>query len=311
MPKTSGVAAWTTKGNWSIEPDAGMKSNFFADPMSEDSYVYGRGDIGQEYYDFGTPSNRMVPVSSAKRIDKETILLGERSDDVLRKGNKDIAELKEGRAAEAIDPTEMFISISRTEDSRDQFDPGPGEELARIMKTTIDLGEVHDRELTIGHQGRDSSGKFRKLRFGQWIQDFGHYRGRADAAKVVVLADPQGWDDVMTARALTGTRGQHLQGLVANGIDQGWGEAQFVLKTVPFGMDGAPGKSGASSQQWSELLKLTANYREQVLKYVMDASDVQLILTDGRHAKAAMAQFLADTMTALTQIKWTNLRLSF
>lgn len=290
--KTDDLEWWRDNRSWSIEPDHGFEeANFFR----KVSYEYGRGDIGQEYYDFGTPANRMVPVSSAKRIDAETILLGARSDNVLRKGNKDIAELKDSRAAEAVDSTEMFISISRTEKSRDKFDPGPGAELARIMKTTIDLREVHNQELTIGHEGRTDSGQMRKLRFSNWIADFGHYRGRPDAAKVVVLADPQGWDDVITSRALTGTRGQHLQGLIANGISKDdWSESHFVLKTVPFGMDGAPGEAGATSQQWSELLKLTADYREQVLKFVMDASDVELILTDGQHAKAAMAKFLAD-----------------
>ena len=287
--KTSGLAAWATQGNWSIEPDHGIRSNFFKNPTSEDSYVYGRGEIGQEYYDFGTPGNRMVSKSSAKRIDPESILLGVRDDEYISKwgpGKRIIDKMKEDRAAESIDPTEMFISISSTDDSRNDFDPGPGLELAKIMKESLyGPGEQNLREIF----KRKSTVSVSK------VGDFGHYRGRADNAKVLVLADPHGWDGIITARALTGTRGQHLQGLIANGItEDDWSEAQFILKTVPFGMDGAPGEAGATPQQWNDVLELTQNYREQVLKYVLDASDVQLVLTDGEHAKAAMEQFLND-----------------
>ena len=49
---------------WNIEPDAKLENKF----TTSKPYVYGRTDIPPDFYDFGTPKNRMVSVSSASRM---------------------------------------------------------------------------------------------------------------------------------------------------------------------------------------------------------------------------------------------------
>jgi hypothetical protein len=114
------------------------------------------------------------------------------------------------------------------------------------------------------------------------LADFGHYRGTFQKPRVFVLADPEGYDDLITARALTGTRGQYIQGLME---DMGIDDKYLVLKTVPFGMD------GATTEEWEQVLALTNSYREKVIKEVV-AQKPELILADGPQAAKEIERIL-------------------
>ena len=288
------------KNGWSIEPDAGQEPRFF----NGERYEYRRGDIGQEYYDFGTPGNRMVAKSDAKRLDKNVILLGARQDpyfDRFIKRSKQKGSLNEvtrlinamidARPAERISNDEMFISVSRTPEEVSNFDPGPGETFAKLMKNNLNLKEIlreksgmewgyyDEKKRKFYGDGNAST----NVKSHPSVEDFGHYRGTFKQPKVVILADPHGWDDIITARALTGTRGQFLQGLMN---DAKVGTEHLVFKTVPFGME------GATQQEWNIVLQQTEDYREAVLKAVLMQNGTKLLLTDGPQAQSAMEKFL-------------------
>lgn len=287
--------------NWEIEPDfKSGKTKFSSNFASNKDYEYGRGEIGQEYYDFGTPGNRMVSKSSAKRIDASTILLGARDDKFLSKRNKKamsiIDEMKKAEANELPSNNEMFISISRLSSTRTDFDPGPGAHMAEIMKKSL----YGTRKANLDAIFKSKSKAPVSV---EAVADFGHYRGRLDYAQALIVADPQGWDDIITARALTGTRGQYLQGLMNNftEFDGTVGELHAVIKTVPFGME------GATSDQWKGVLEKTQEYRDAVLEEVLAVGKTQVIITDGEHAKAEVARFLAGPGKSYNNIKVVNI----
>ena len=253
-------------------------------------YEYGRGDIGQEYYDFGTPGNRMVSKSSAKRIDASTILLGKRDDTYLRKGNKAamaiIGDMKKANANKKPSSSEMFISISRLNTTRTDFDPGPGAEMAEVMKKSL-YGTNSSDKIDMKNFDKIFRTKSKRPVSDKAVADFGHYRGRLDRAKVLILADPQGWDDIITARALTGKRGQYLQGLMNsfNGIDNA-GYEHAVIKTVPFGME------GATDDQWEGVLANTADYRKAVLDEILLGTGMpDLLIADGQWAQQELKAY--------------------
>ena len=246
------------KGEWYIEPDQGMV-NKFAKNMP---YRYGRADLPPDYYDFGTPNNRMVSVSSASRM------MGKPNVVVIGTREKAQFDMKAIGAAEKAMPDmseisakEMFNARPRTPATRYIFDRGPSEAMARVMKENLDLKQI--KSLNVVKTHIDDVG------------DFGHYRGIFKNPKVVILADPDGVDDILTSRALTGTRGQHLHGLM-NHI--GVNDQYLVIKTVPFGMD------GATAQEWTSLLQATSDYRAKVFAEIFKNGKPQLLIADGNWA---------------------------
>ena len=281
---------YVSKG-WSITPDAGQESHFF----NRENFKYGRGEIGQEYYDFGTPGNRMVSQSDAKRLNANVILLGARDDPWFYKRNKSanatLEDMKRAKPATMPDSDEMYIAMSRGPVERFNFDPGPSKEFAQLLKSNINLkkvmaekpgmkwGRYDDKKRVFNGDGNKAT----NIKSHPKLADYSHYRGTFEGPKVLILADPQGWDDIITARALTGTRGQYLQGLMQ---DISIPENYLLLKTVPFGME------GANQSEWETVLKQTNDYREAILAAILDQGLTEQILTDGPQAKVAMEYFL-------------------
>src|SRR5690606_32421406 len=112
---------------------------------------------------------------------------------------------------------------------------------------------------------------------------FGTHRGNFETAKALILADPHGVDDWLTSRALTGARGQYLHGLME---DLGFGEDYLVLKTVPFGMD------GASREDWEFVRKQTEKYREALIAKALENDKIEILFVDGPVAKEEMERIL-------------------
>ena len=104
---------------------------------------------------------------------------------------------------------------------------------------------------------------------------FGHYRGTFDAPEVVILADPHGYDSFITSKALTGARGQYIQGMMD---DMGVGNKYLVIKTVPMAMD------GASSSEWNAVLKKTRDYRKGIFAEIYKRNKDVLFIADGKFA---------------------------
>lgn len=273
---------------WTIKADNGLKNNFAAGQP----YVYGRADIGPEYYDFGTPETRMVPVSTASRLsgNPHVIVFGTR--DRVGFDLDKVKEMTNAKPATMPNSDEMYITRPRGNKTRYSFDPGPGEKYARLMKENLNEKDIFKTKSgkTWGSHGIDAY----NVKTHPDIGDFGHYRGTFENPKVLILADPQGYDDLITARALTGTRGQYLHGLMQ---DLGVDEDYLVLKTVPFGMD------EASKEEWEVSLRKTDKYREELIQEVLADNKIKLILTDGPYAAEEMQRVLGDNNTPVVHLE--------
>lgn len=265
---------------WYIQPDEGMR-NFYAEGKN---YEYGRTDIGPEYYDFGTPKNRMVSRSTARRMrgNAHVVILGTRDN-----GQFDMSAVRrmtEAKAAPGIMPGDLFIARPRALEHRYTFDQGPGEKFAKLMKENLDLEAIFE-EKPGKSWDRDGIAAYNTMTSPS-VADFGHYRGTFKNPRVLVLADPMGYDDIVTARALTGERGQYIQKLME---DVGVNDQYLVFKTVPFGMD------GASESEWRKVLSQTKNYRDAVIKELLKSGTVEMVIADGEYAQAEAARIFAGT----------------
>lgn len=281
------------ENGWRVAPDHGQENRF--DARLE--YKYGRGYIGPEYYDYGTPNNRMVSVSDAVRHSPPVIILGTRERAPFDEAK--IAEMLAAAPAESFPAEEMFIARPRTPKLRDVYDRGPGEPYAKLMKQNLDMKVIgapkahvlKDKEVAAA-SGYDKHDVIR-AKFGsdayniktdpENVGDFGHYRGTFSKPRIVILADPDGSDDILTSRALTGARGQYLHRLMK---DIGVNDQYLVLKTVPFGMD------GATDAEWKIVLEQTAAYRDRVLGKVLSEERPVVAIADGVYAKLELERIV-------------------
>jgi hypothetical protein len=268
---------------WFIEPDfkkgGGKHSNRF---NRGKEYLYGRSDIHNVYYDFGTPKNRMVSKSTAQRAGADVIVFGMRG--VPKHDKEALAKMKVQKPNQSLGKGQQFTTRVRTPETRYIFDPGPTEKYARLMKQ-INYNDVYKAKpgMSFSKHGIDA---YNIKSHPQSIGDFGHYRGTFKKAKAIILADPDGFDDLITARALTGTRGQYLHGLMD---DVGIGEDYIVIKTVPFGMD------GATAEEWDTVLKQTADYRTELIREIMKDNNIEMIIADGDNAGKEVKRILNET----------------
>jgi hypothetical protein len=260
-----------SRSGWKIEPDRGFSSAF----AEGKDYRYARASMGTEYYDFGAPNSRMVNVSSASRMSTNVIVFGTR--DKVGFDQEAIKAMTYATPSSYPPNSEVWLTKpNSTDGSRNQgpknrryaFDPGPPEEFAKLMKTSLPKDENFTRK-------RDDNG------------DYAHYRGTFNAPRVLIVADPDGYDDLITARALTGTRGQYLQSLMDS---MGVGTNYLVIKTAPYGQD----------PDWQETFNATKPYREALLKKIVSSNKPELVLTDGPFAKAEVARIL--TANGLTVV---------
>ena len=257
-------------------------------------YQYGRSEISSVYYDFGTPQNRMVSRSSARRGSHRQKGKGKkgslsRGPQIIIFGTRDIPQYDKGLMDEwlsqlpnqELDPGEMFVSRPRFLKTRYQFDPGPQNKYAGLMKSLPYEELYRPKEgMKFSSDGIDTY----LIKTHPRVGDFGHYRGTFHSPRVFILADPEGVDGLVTSRALTGTRGQYLHGLMEN---MGIGDQYLLLKTVPFGMDEAP------HEDWKEVYKLTRSWRRKLVSAILEESGPELlIISDGPWAKKAMLEIL-------------------
>ncbi|MGZ3690716.1 MAG: hypothetical protein ACXVAX_04395 [Pseudobdellovibrio sp.] len=273
---------FTKQTGWMIEEDPGHSPSKYRQGQP---YVYGRADIGPAFYDFGTPKNRMVSVSSAYRMPGQPniVVIGTR--DKANFDKNQLAAATNAKPAAGISPQEMFSARPRLATDRNIYDRGPSEEMAKLMKENINMdviGKMKDgKSADPSCKNPEPAGQFNIKTHPLCVGDFAYYRGTFDNPKVLILADPDGVDDMFTSRALTGTRGQYLQGLMD---DMGIADQYLVLKTVPFGMD------GATDQEWSVVLGQTNAYREKVIQAILASGKVKLVIADGKYAAQEIAR---------------------
>ncbi len=279
---------------WKIEADPGKENEF----ESGKPYTYGRTDISRSYYDFGTPNNRMVSKSDAVRGKANFVILGTR--DKVPFDTKSIALATVAKPNQPVSSDEFYSARPRTESSRYSFDRGPGEVMAQIMKTNLNMQEIG--ALKPGFQLKPDTMaqlKAKKIRGTTEeladvdgfnikthpiaVGDHGHYRGTFNNPRIVVLADPAGVDEILTSRAMTGTRGQYLQGLMNK---LGVTEQYLVIRTVPFGMD------NASEQEWTVVLDQTKKYRSEIFAEILRNGTPEMIIADGKYAQKELGRIL-------------------
>ena len=296
---------------WEIKADDSLKEqgNLF---QQNKPYEYSRTEIGPEFYDFGTPRPRMVAVSDASRMSGKAHVIVFGTRDRVKFNEAKIQEMTDAKPAKMPQASEIYTTRPRSAGSRYSFDPGPGEQYARLIKENLNFREIYksksgstqeQEEESVPDEDDDGSELAESqakspitdfnIKTHPRIGDFGHYRGTFSAPKVVVLADPQGVDDLITARALTGTRGQYLQGLME---DLGVVDQYLVIKTVPFGMD------GATQEEWSEVLKDTVEYREKLISTVLAENNgqVKFILADGAQAAREAKRIVGNRLPVIT-----------
>lgn len=278
------------KKGWRVEPDLDDDGQPRHNLWDEDKeYRYGRADIRAGYFEFGAPDDRRVSRADASRLDSQTIVAGTR--ERARFDQRQLSAAKEGKPSKKLDSKDLWSVRPRQTDTRAVFDRGPGQEIAKLLVTHIDRDVLFEpkpgkkvtdkkgRDITFETNGIDAY--YTKTHPGTGL--FGFHRGSFEKSKALILADPHGIDDWNTSRALTGARGQYLNGLME---DLGYGEDYLVIKTVPVGMD------GATDDEWEEVRKRTESYREVAIEKALENSDIEIIFTDGEIAAAEMKRIL-------------------
>jgi hypothetical protein len=281
------VLAPYVQAGWRIPADPDKKNSF----ASGQPYRYSRADIGPEYYDFGTPGTRMVPVSTASRMggNPHVIVFGTR--EIAKFDRSRISQMTDATPAESFSSEELFVTRPRSNKLRYTFDAGPGEYYARLMKENLDMKTIFKAKpgKSFSSSGIDAF----YVKNHPDIGDYGHYRGTFSGAKIILMADPEGHDDLITARALTGTRGQFLQGLMR---DLKVDDKYLVLKTVPFSMD------GAATDDWSYVLKATEKYRSELLQAALKDNPSAIVVTDGPYAASEVSRILGKSKTTIVNL---------
>lgn len=275
---------------WKINPEPGMRNQF----SEGQPYVYGRSDLPPGHYAFGTPGIRMTSKSDGGRMGRDVVVIGSRDADEKSFPKEIVESIRSGKPAEALDPEEFFTSVPRLSPRREQFDPGPGQEYARLLKD-FDLAEIFkpktrsdgsemafSEEVEHGEKIVDGINAYH-VKVHPKVGDFAHYRGTFKSPKVVFLADPDSYDDIRTNRALTGERGQYIQGLMR---DLNVGDQYLIVKTVPFGMD------GATDEDWDYVLRATSRAREGVLRKLLEENQPDVLVADGPRAAAELKRIL-------------------
>lgn len=261
---------------WRVNPEPGLVSAFAAGR----DYEYARTELPDAHYDHGTPKNRKVSKSDASRLSPDVVILGTRDKAVFNEA--ELSEARKATPAEPLPDGQLLTNRHSVELLRGLFDRGPGLDLARIMHENIDMSVIGRPKPGMSFE-RDGIAAFNVKTHPENVGPFGHYRGRTDSPRVLVLADPHGFDDMLSSRALTGERGQYLQGLMD---DLGVKDRYLLLKTVPFGMD------GATASEWSQVLEQTRAYREKLLAATLAKGQPEAIVADGPHAAQEIRRIL-------------------
>ncbi len=283
------LTALKEKLGWFVKPDTNSTGRSRTNDWNEGKEpTYGRAEVPPEHFEIGAPDDRRANTAAAKRLDDQTIMVGAREE--AKFDDKEIEKSKKTAPSNKMDPNDLWSTHSRQEEGRYVFDRGPGEEIEKLMLDNLDRKKIFEPklEMKVMRNGKDVTlethgieAYYAKTSVNSGF--FGHYRGDFNKAQTLILADPHGIDDWNTSRAMTGERGQRLNGLMN---DLGFGENYLVLKTVPFGMD------GATKEDWEVIRQRTETYREVLIKKILENKQIKVIFTDGDVAKSEMERIL-------------------
>lgn len=121
---------------------------------------------------------------------------------------------------------------------------------------------------------------------------FGTYRGRANGAKVYIIADQTSHDDFFSTRALTGADGQRLQTVLKQ---SGAGLNYFIQRSLPVDTLGVDTTALQAAVVKPEMMNVYKN----VYNIVASSSDIKVILAVGPVANAIVSRLTANDGEAL------------
>jgi hypothetical protein len=278
---------------WMIKPDLDNDGNPRRNQWHEgDAYKYGRADIRAGFFEFGAPTDRRASSADAIRLNPQAIIIGSRQK--VDFNRKTLANMEKAMPSDFPNADDLWSVRPRNMEQRYEFDRGPGEEVAKSIMTTLEASREQifavkpGIEIKKDNRGNDTTFDFYGIDayYSKTVPDsgfFGMHRGSFIDSRVLIMADPHGLDDWNTARALTGARGQYLNGLMN---DLGIGKDYLVIKTAPVGMD------GATEEEWEHVRKHTEGYREAALKEALKNENLEFVMADGPIAQKEMRRLL-------------------
>lgn len=269
------------RAGWKVVPDLDADGNPLENSwhLGKD-YKYGRADIRQGYFEFGAPDDRRVSRADASRMGAQVIVAGTR--DRVSFSKNQVTAIQNSKPSEVTGAADTWLAKLFEEQDWTQFDRGPGADIAKAIMNSLDRTKIFAPKSGKTFERDGISALYTKTHEGTGF--FGIHRGDFKTSKALILADPHGLDDWITSRALTGARGQYLNGLMK---DLGYGEDYLVLKTVPVGMD------GATAAEWEEVRKRTEAYREAAIREALKNPNIDTIFADGPIAQAELERILA------------------
>ncbi|MES2769299.1 MAG: hypothetical protein V4596_09140 [Bdellovibrionota bacterium] len=294
-------------------PEKNLNSRF----LEGKPYSYGRGIIPPSHGDPGITDMRLLPVSTAQRSGSSTIVIGTR--DRAQFSKEKLKEMEKATPSneDLVNSHNVLTSRPKFESWLFKYDRGPDSRYAKLLFETLDkksvlwvkaqyneeaqgiLKEKLKADMSPDEQD-DVYLKTVGIMFDKYGIDafnfkshpeagfFGHYRGTFENPRVVILADPHGYDSFITSKAATGERGQYLNGLMS---DLGVGSDYLVISTVPMMMD------GATNEEWSGVLESTQNYRDQLFKEILSQGTPDLLIADGPNAAKELKRMGYDFVT--------------
>lgn len=280
----SGLDRYFESGELVLDPEPGQK-NIYRDTGR---VRWSKAELPPGHFSFGTPLLRKGNSAMASRSGPSIINGGTRDRPTI---SKEIIDRAKYHKPHSYPPAgENFLEAASTID-RYKFDPGPGVKLATLMTHTINEKKLFEVKAGKSFEKHGIAAYYTGTHPD--VGTYSAYRGDLTKPKAVILADPHGYDDLYTDRALTGARGQYLQGMMS---DLGYSDRYAVFKTVPVGMQ------NASPQDWQHTLEATNKYREEMYKYLISKKP-EVIFTDGKYAKAELARIAKNLNITVVNIE--------
>lgn len=284
------------------QPEKGFTSRFLANAR----YEYGRGVIPRSHGDPGITDLRLLPVSTAIRDGGSTIVIGSRNVPPYSEDLRKAMEQDTPSNQNLLNSHNVLTGRPKFQHWIFRYDPGPSDQYAELLFDSLnarkqsylwpkaqyspEAHQIMNKKLQDAKTAEDRDDAYAETVdeiFNKYGIDafnfkshpnagfFGHYRGTFVEPRVVILADPHGYDSFITSKAATGERGQYVNGLMQDlGVDSQY----LVLSTVPVMMD------GATKEEWNAFLLLTQSYREKLLQQVYADHRPELLLADGPYA---------------------------
>jgi uracil-DNA glycosylase len=223
------VSGLINQGKLSLDTDPGMKRGF-AKP-----FKYGYAAIPHRDFAFGTPwvmgaysttSNRRgadgVQIFSSNGCYNNTQRINGRCDALKTQAlSYDNLEDLLGMAPAEMSKGDVPYESPKSKDGRRLYDAGPG----ALAKPMLEYFNAAIRFFKAGASSKEIA-ITQHPSFGPQ----GIYRGRAENADVLVIADQVSHTDMFSGRALTGAAGQRLQTLLNS---MGVYENYFILRSLP------------------------------------------------------------------------------